>query len=129
MNGPLKVLHGHVKFKMNLRHIEKVLRIMNSSNRPRVYIAGNVYEQHISGRLWGHRKARKLGSFPEPQSILGLRVQRLRQLIRERGVRQLLGKASSLAVKKCFAFGRPTQVHEPKKSHPFPAVADQRPPL
>jgi len=130
LNGPLKVLHGHVKFKMNFRHIEKVLGIMNSSMRPRVYIAGTVYEQHISGRLWGHRKARKLGSFPEPQSIFGLRIQRLRQLIRERGVPQLLAKATCLGVENCFALGRRVWPgNRGGKSRRFPAAADEHTPL
>lgn len=130
LNGPLKVLHGHVKFKMNLRHIEKVLGIMNSSMRPRVYIAGRVYEQHISGRLWGRRKARKLGSFPEPQSIFGLRIQRLRQLIRERGLRRLLVKATYLAVKNCLALGRRQRPSgRGSKLRTFAAVADERTPL
>jgi hypothetical protein len=130
LNGPLKVLHGHVKFKMNLPHIERVLRIMNSSMRPRVYIAGKVYEQHISGRLWGHRKARKLGSFPEPQSIFGLRIQRLRELIRERGILRLIAKATSLAVENCLTFGRPTRPrNEHGNTRTFPAVADERTPL
>jgi hypothetical protein len=126
LNGPLKVLHGHVKFKMNFRHIEKVLGIMNSSMRPRVYIAGRVYEQHISGRLWGHRKARKLGSFPEPQSIFSLRIQRLRQLIRERGIPRLLTKATSLAVEKCLALGRGARRGNRSGKSRFPAVADER---
>jgi hypothetical protein len=126
LNGPLKVLHGHVKFKMNFRHIEKVLGIMNSSMRPRVYIAGRVYEQHISGRLWGHRKARKLGSFPEPQSIFSLRIQRLRQLIRERGVPQLLAKARSLAVENCLVLGRGARRGNRSGKSRFRAVADER---
>jgi hypothetical protein len=126
LNGPLKVLHGHVKFKMNFRHIEKVLGIMNSSMRPRVYIAGTVYEQHISGRLWGHRKARKLGSFPEPQSIFGLRIQRLRQLVRERGMRPLFFKATSLAVENCLAFCRRAWPGNRGGSRTFSAVPDER---
>jgi hypothetical protein len=43
---------------------------LNASSRPRVYIAGDVYEQKLVGRLVGRRKAHKVGSFPElPGSI------------------------------------------------------------
>lgn len=104
LNGPLKVLHGHVKFKMDFAHIQRVLRVMNLSHRPRVYIAGRVYEHHISGRLWGRRKARRLGSFPEPQPLLALRMNRLKQLIRERGLSKVLLKACSVLWEECRKF-------------------------
>jgi len=127
LNGPLKVLHGHVKFKMNFQHIERVLRIMNSSMRPRVYIAGRVYEQHISGRLWGHRKARKLGSFPEPQSIFSLRVQRVRQLVREHGLRRLTGKAMSVLLENFLSLGwRNWLGHHGAKPSSLSTVPDER---
>lgn len=101
LNGPLKVLHGHVKFKMHMSHIHRVLRVVNASHRPRVYIAGRVYEHYISGRLWGRRKARRLGSFPEPQSLLVLRMKRLAQLSRERGISSVLLKACSVFLEEC----------------------------
>jgi hypothetical protein len=121
VNGPVKVLHGHVKFKMKPAHMQRVLGIMNSSLRPRVYIAGRVYEHRISGRLWGRRKAKLLGSFPEPESVLGLRLRRLRELLQERGWRRLLAKAASVALENCCAFlpkFRPSRREEYESSLP-----------
>ncbi len=92
LNGPVKLLHGHVKFKMKAEYMRKVAGVMNGSEKPRVYIGGKVYEQKISGRLWGRRKAHKVGSFPEPESVMLLRLRRLKELIKERGVAKLLGK-------------------------------------
>jgi len=92
LNGPVRLLHGHVKFKMRADYMRKVAGVMNASEKPRVYIGGKVYEQKISGRLWGRRKARKVGSFPEPESVMLLRLRRLKELIKERGVTKLLGK-------------------------------------
>jgi hypothetical protein len=92
LNGPVKLLHGHVKFKMNAAYMRKVIGVMNGSEKPRVYIGGKVYDQKISGRLWGRRKARKVGSFPEPESVTLLRLRRLKELIKERGAVKLLGR-------------------------------------
>jgi hypothetical protein len=92
LNGPVKLLHGQVKFKMKAEYMRRVVSVMNGSEKPRVYIGGKVYEQKISGRLWGRRKAHKVGSFPEPESVMLLRLRRLKELIKEQGVTKLLGK-------------------------------------
>ena len=88
LNGPVKLLHGHVKFKMKADYMRKVAGVMNASEKPRVYIGGKVYDQKISGRLWGRRKAHKVGSFPEPESVLLLRGKKLAQIVKERVMRR-----------------------------------------
>lgn len=95
LNGTAKLLHGHVKFKMRTEYMRRVESVMNGSLRPRVYIAGKVYEQKISGRLWGKRKAKLVGRFPEPESVFLLRAQRLIELVRQNGVRQMARKLIS----------------------------------
>jgi len=93
LNGKVKILHGHVNFQLKPSHIERAERVLNASKRPRVYVAGNVFEQKIVGRLVGHRKAHKVGSFPElPESVLRLRARRFKQVIKERGVGGTLAK-------------------------------------
>ena len=93
LNGPVKILHGHVKFQLNSGQVSKAVRVLNRSNKPRVYIAGKVYEQKIVGRLVGRRKARKVGSFPElPGSITLLRARRLKEIARQLGVAGILAK-------------------------------------
>jgi hypothetical protein len=93
LNGRVKILHGHEKFRLKSSHVNKALGILNASTRPRVYIAGKMYEQKIVGRLVGRRTAHKVGSFPEPpDSILLLRARRLREIIKERGLRKTLAK-------------------------------------
>jgi len=92
LNGPVKLLHGHVKFKMKITHMRRVLAVMNASKLPRVYIAGRVYDQKITGRLVGHRKAHRVGSFPEPESLTLLRLQRLRELIKKHGIGGIMRK-------------------------------------
>lgn len=87
LNGHVKILHGHVNFQIRPAHIAKAARVLNSSDRPRVYVAGKVYEQRVVGRLVGHRKAHKVGSFPElPESVLRMRARRLKQVIKEQGL-------------------------------------------
>jgi hypothetical protein len=95
LNGPVKLLHGHVKFKMSPDYMKKVAAVMNASLRPRVYVGGNVYQQKVSGRLWGVRKANKVGRFPEPESVAMLRAKKLKEIIEERGIRKMLGKLLS----------------------------------
>jgi hypothetical protein len=86
LNGPAKLLHGHVKFKMKPEYMRRVAAVMNASVKPRVYIGGKVFDQKISGRLWGKRKAHKVGSFPEPESVTMLRIKKLKELINQRGL-------------------------------------------
>jgi len=91
--GPVKILHGHVDLKFDLDQIRKAIAVLNASERPRVYIAGNVYEQKLAGRLVSRRKAHKVGNFPElAGSILLRRAKRLREIVQERGIAKTLAK-------------------------------------
>ena len=90
LNGPVKLLHGHVKFKMKFDYMRRVAGVMNASEKPRVYIGGKVFDQKISGRLWGRRKAHNVGSFPEPESVMMLRLKALRQRVAERPLKTVL---------------------------------------
>jgi hypothetical protein len=92
LNGPVKFLHGHVKFKMEPSYMRRVMGVMNGSLLPRVYVGRTVYEQKVSGKLWSDRKAHKVGSFPEPESVFRLPARRLNEIIHEQGMRQILGK-------------------------------------
>jgi hypothetical protein len=93
LNGTVKLLHGHVDFQFDSRQISQATRALNASQRPRVYIAGRVYDQKLTGRLVGMRKARRIGTFPiYPGSLTVRRTLRLRQIIRERGLKKVLAK-------------------------------------
>jgi hypothetical protein len=96
LNGPVKILHGHVDLKFDLKQMGKAIDVMNASNRPRVYVAGEVYEQKLVGRLASRREAHKVGSFPElPGSIMARRAKRLTQVVQERGIGKTLAKVFS----------------------------------
>jgi hypothetical protein len=91
--GPVKILHGHVDLKFDIEQIGKTIAVLNASQGPRVYIAGNVYEQELVGRLVSRRKAHKVGSFPElPGSILMRRAKRLKEVLQQRGIAKTLAK-------------------------------------
>ncbi len=91
--GPVKILHGHVDLKFDVEQISKAIAVLNASPRPRVYIAGNVYDQKLVGRLVARRKAQKVGSFPElPGSILLRRARRLKEVVQQRGIAKALAK-------------------------------------
>lgn len=93
LNGKVKILHGHVNFQLTQSHIAKAAHVLNATDRPRVYVAGRVYEQSVVGRLVARRKPHRVGSFPElPESILRLRARRLKQVIKEHGVAGTLAK-------------------------------------
>jgi hypothetical protein len=93
LNGRVKIIHGHDKFRLKSSHVNQALGVLNASTRPRVYIAGKMYEQKIVGRLVGQRKAHKVGRFSEPpDSILVLRARRLQEIIKERGLKKTLAK-------------------------------------
>ena len=93
LNGPVKILHGHVDFQFDSRQLSQATRALNASQRPRVYIAGRVYDQKLTGRLVGMRKAERIGTFPiYPGSLMARRAKRLRQVIKEQGVRKILAK-------------------------------------
>jgi len=94
--GPVKILHGHVDLKFDVKQIGTAIAVLNASTRPRVYIAGQVYEQKLVGRLASRRKAHKVGSFPElPGSIMARRAKRLQQVVQERGIAKTLAKVFS----------------------------------
>jgi hypothetical protein len=93
LNGRVKIIHGHVKFQLTAEHANSALSVLNASSKPRVYIAGEVYEQELVGRLVSRRKAHKVGSFPElPGSLMLMRANRLKEVIKERGIRNTLAK-------------------------------------
>ncbi len=93
LNGAVKILHGHVNFQLKSSHVSKAVGVLNASKKPRVYVAGEVYEQKVVGRLVGRRKAHRVGTFPElPESIISLRARRLKQVIQERGMGKTLAK-------------------------------------
>ncbi len=94
LNGPVKLLHGHIEYQFDARQMSQASAALNSSERPRVYVAGRVYDQKLTGRLVGRRKARKVGVFPElPGSLMLRRAKRLRQIVQERGLGKMLAKA------------------------------------
>jgi hypothetical protein len=93
LNGPVKLLHGHVDLQFDSSQLSKAARALNASLRPRVYIAGQVYDQKLTGRLVGTRRACRIGSFPLfPGSLLARRMKRLRQVIKEQGLRKMFSK-------------------------------------
>ena len=94
LNGAVKLLHGHIEYRFDPKQLAQAISALNASERPRVYIAGHVYEQKLTGRLVGQRKAREVGVFPElPGSLTLRRARRLRQMIQERGLGKMLAKA------------------------------------
>jgi hypothetical protein len=94
LNGAVKLLHGHVEYRFDSKQLNQAITALNASERPRVYIAGRVYDQKLTGRLVGRRKAREVGVFPElPGSLMLRRARRLRQMIQERGLGRMLAKA------------------------------------
>lgn len=93
LNGPVKLLHGHVKFEMKPEHLEKANQVLNRGQRPRVYIAGKVFQQEVYGRLWATSHAKSLGRFPlETVSLWKLKLRRLRQIGVSGIIRKALGK-------------------------------------
>ena len=93
LNGRVKLLHGHVDFRFDPGQLTQVMQTLNASERPRVYVAGEVYEQKLVGRLVGRRIAHKVGSFPElPGSILMRRARRLKEVVQQRGIARTLAK-------------------------------------
>jgi hypothetical protein len=94
LNGPVKLLHGHIEYQFDTRQLTQAIAAVNASERPRVYIAGKVYDQELTGRLVSRRKAHKIGTFPElPGSLMLRRARRLRQIIQEQGLGKMLAKA------------------------------------
>jgi len=93
LNGTVKILHGHVDLQLDPLHVGQASRVLNASQRPRVYIAGRVYDQKLTGRLVSMRKPHWIGTFPLfPGSLTARRMTRLRQIISEQGFRGIVGK-------------------------------------
>jgi hypothetical protein len=91
LKGKVKVLHGHVEFRMPHDFLEKAAKALNATTGPRVYIAGKVYEQKLVGRFVDRRKAQPVGTFPLlPEPELLAEAKRLKQIIKQRGVRSMV---------------------------------------
>lgn len=92
LNGPAKLLHGHVNFRMRPDYMQRVAKIMNRSVGPRVYIGNQVFAQKLVGPLVGRRKANKIGRFSDPDPMIVQRARRLRRIVREQGLRKIMQK-------------------------------------
>jgi len=94
LNGRVKILHGHVRYQLEDKFVGKARDVLNASTKPRVYIAGSVYEQRLVGRIVDRRKPGFVGRFPllpHPAVIAG--AKRLRSLVQEYSVKTLFLKA------------------------------------
>jgi hypothetical protein len=93
LNGPVKILHGHVGFKPDLEFVNKAAQVLNASSKPRVYIAGNVYDQKLVGRFADRRKAELVGRFPLlPEPELVAEAKGFAKRGRQQGVRNLFAR-------------------------------------
>jgi hypothetical protein len=93
LNGPVKIAHGHVRLRLDPEFVGKAAAVLNQSTRPRVYVAGEVYEQKLVGRLVDRRKAGHVGTFPMlPEPGLVAEARRFGQIVKERGVKNTLVK-------------------------------------
>jgi hypothetical protein len=93
LNGRVKILHGHVDLKLDQAFVGKALKVLNASSKPRVYVAGTVYEQKLVGRILDRRKPGLVGRFPLlPEPVIVAGSKRLRQMLKERGARQMFLK-------------------------------------
>jgi hypothetical protein len=93
LNGRVKILHGHVDLRLEQAFVRKALTVLNASSRPRVYIAGTVYEQKLVGRILDRRKAGLVGHFPLlPEPVIVAGTKRLRRMLKERGLRKMFLK-------------------------------------
>jgi hypothetical protein len=102
LNGAVKILHGHIRFELDTDFVLGAAKILNASAKPRVYIAGNVYEQKLVGRFADRRKAHTVGTFPlQPESEIVAEARGFMKRIRQLGIRsviaRLLGRANRKA--------------------------------
>ena len=87
LNGEVKILHGHVDLRLDPDFVEKAARALNASTKPRVYIAGRVYEQKLVGKLVDRRKGRLVGTFPlQPEVELWAEAKRMKEILQQRGI-------------------------------------------
>ena len=93
LNGRVKILHGHVELRLEQAFVQKALSVLNASSKPRVYVAGAVYEQKLVGRILDRRKPGLVGRFPLlPEAVMVAGARQLRKMLKERGVRKMLLK-------------------------------------
>jgi hypothetical protein len=93
LNGRLKIAHGHVDFKLDPKFVKKAASVLNASEKPRVYIAGQVYEQRLVGRFADIRKSGRVGAFSlQPELALVAEAKRLRKIVKQRGVRNIVAR-------------------------------------
>jgi hypothetical protein len=93
LNGRVKIVHGHVEFKLDLTFLNKAVRALNASEKPRVYIAGRVYDQKLVGRFSDRRKAHLVGTFPMlPEAEFWAEAKGLRKNVQRRGVRNIMAR-------------------------------------
>ena len=91
LNCRVKIVHGHVEFKLDLTFLNKAVRALNASEKPRVYIAGRVYDQKLVGRFVDRRKANRVGTFPLlPEPEVWAEAKGLRKTIKRRGMRNIM---------------------------------------
>jgi hypothetical protein len=93
LNGAVKIFHGHVEYQLEKPFVGKAARVINASVKPRVYVAGAVYEQKLAGRILDRRKPNLVGRFPllsEPVIVAGAKV--LRRMLKEQGARKMVLK-------------------------------------
>jgi hypothetical protein len=62
LNGHVKIVHGHVDLRLQEPFVRKAVDVLNATSRPRVYIAGRVYETKLVGRILDRRKAGFVGA-------------------------------------------------------------------
>ena len=93
LNGRVKIIHGNVELKLDPAFANKAALALNASTKPRVYIAGTVYEQKLVGRFVDRRKAKRVATFPlRPEPELWAEAKQFEKIVRQRGIRNLLAK-------------------------------------
>ena len=93
LNGRVKILHGHVDLELKEKFVERAAFVLNASSKPRVYIAGTVYEQKLVGRIVDRRKPGLVGHFPLlPEPVLVANAKRVLKMVKERGAAQMISR-------------------------------------
>lgn len=88
LNGKVKIMHGHVELKLDPVFLGKAVKALNASVKPRVYIAGRVFEQKLVGRFVDRRKAKSSGTFPLlPEAELWAEMKHLKRILQQRRMR------------------------------------------
>lgn len=93
LKGSVKIFHGNVDRQLDQAFVRKAVAILNATSKPRVYIAGRVYEQKLVGRILDRRKPKLVGRFPLlPEPVIVAGAKRLRQMLKEKGARRMFLK-------------------------------------